>query len=379
MNSITKFVGLDVHKATISVAVADAGMLAKPYYHGQIANTLEAIRKLVKRLGSPGQLVMCYEAGPTGYGLYRFLTSLGIKCVVVAPSLTPVRPGDQVKTDRRDAERLAHLLRVGELTPVWVPGEEDEALRDLVRARIMAKEDRQRARQRIMSFLLSHGVQEPDATRWKTAFMQKLDTISFSHHPSQVAWAELLQAERDASRRLERIEAEIHAYSKEGVHAPVIQALQALRGVSEITATTVVSEVGQFSRFRHPAQLMAYAGLVPREHSSGARTRRGGISKMGNSVLRYSLGESAWAYRFKPAVKGPLRKRQEGVDPEVLHISMKAQERLHRKYWKLLQRGKPQTVAATAVARELIGFIWSIACYVEQKIQSRKQSHLPTG
>lgn len=369
MKSSTKYVGLDVSKAAIAVAVID-GKDKAPRYLGSIANTPEAVRKLVQRLGKPEDLVMCYEAGPTGYGIYRQLRELGIECTVVAPSLTPVRPGDQVKTDRRDAIRLAQLLRAGELTPVWVPREEDEALRDLVRARTFAKEDLRRARQRVASFLLKHGVELPKGTnRWSKTFRRWLDTVNFPHRASQIAFAEYVQAERDMASRVERIEAEMHAWATESTHAPVIQALQALKGIREITAVTLVAEIGEFSRFRHPAQLMAYAGLVPREYSSGSQSRRGGITKTGNSHVRFVLGEAAWAYRFRPKAKEELRRRQRSADPEVVQISMKAMQRLHRKYWSLLGRGKQNTVAATAVARELIGFIWSVACHVESKAE----------
>ena len=365
MDSITKFVGLDVSEETIAVAVAERGS-APPRYLGSVPNTPEAVRKLVRRLGRPEGLLTCYEAGPTGYGLYRLLTGLGVRCIVVAPSLTPVRPGDQVKTDRRDALRLAQLLRAGELTPVWVPGEEEEALRDLVRAREGAKRDLRRARQELTSFLLRHGVAAPKGTtRWSRMFLRWLDTLSFPHRATQVAFQEYLHAVHELQARVERLEAEIHAMATESRHAPVIQALQALKGVREVTAVTLVAEIGEFSRFRSPAQLMAYSGLVPREFSSGAQTRRGGITKTGNAHVRFVLGEAAWAYRHRPAVKAPLRARQQGVDPEVLRISLKAQQRLHRKYWRLLGRGKPSTVAATAVARELLGFAWAIACHVE--------------
>ena len=364
MNHSTKFVGLDVSKETITVAVADGSQA--PRYLGGIANTSEAVRKLIKRLGRPEELVACYEAGPTGYGLYRQLSQLGVPCVVVAPSLTPVRPGDHVKTDRRDALRLAQLLRAGELTPVWVPGEEDEALRDLVRARESAKRDLRRARQEITSFLLRHGIEAPKGIRrWSKMFVRWLDTVSFTHRPTQVAFQEYLRAVHEASGRVERLKAEIHAVATESDRAPVIQALQALKGVREITAVTVVAEVGEFSRFRSPAQLMAYSGTVPREFSSGARVRRTGITKTGNAHLRFVLGEAAWAYRYKPAVKAHLRVRQQGLDPEITAIALKAQERLHRKYWRLIGRGKPSGVAATAVARELLGFMWAIACSVE--------------
>jgi transposase len=261
------------------------------------------------------------------------------------------------------------LLRAGDLTAIWVPREEDEALRDLVRARAFAKEDVRRARQRLLSFLLQHSVALPvGIRRWSGNFQRWLDGVSFAQRPSQIAFIkEYRYAERELVRRLERLEAELHALATESEHAPVIQALQALKGVREVTAVTLVAEVGAFSRFRSPAQLIAYAGLVPREYSSGAQSRRGGVTKTGNSHIRFALGEAAWANRFKPGVRVALRRRQEGLDPEVIQIAMKAQLRLHRKYWGLLGRGKQTTVAATAVAREMLGFIWSIACYVESK------------
>jgi len=360
-----KFVGLDVSKETIAVGVAEQGG-GPARSLGKVPNTPEGVRKLVQRLGPPAKLLACYEAGPLGYGLHRLLTGMGVRCVVVAPALTPVRPGDQVKTDRRDAVRLAQLLRAGELTPVWVPGEEEEALRDLVRAREAAKRDLRRARQALNSFLLRHGVQPPQGTRrWSRMYLRWLDTLSFPHRATQVVFQELLHAVRELEARLERLEAEIHALATESRYAPLIQALQALRGVGEVVAATLVAEVGPFSRFRNPALLMAYAGLVPRERSSGAQVRRGGITKTGNAHLRFVLGEAAWAYRHRPAVKAGLRRRQQGADPEVLRIALQAQERLHRKYWRLLARGKPAGVAATAVARELLGFVWAIACHVE--------------
>lgn len=231
MKSTTKFVGLDVSKETISVAVADAGR-APARSMGSIPNTPEAVRKLVRRLGTAEDLVMCYEAGPTGYGLYRLLSQLQVSCIVVAPSLTPVRPGDPIKTDRRDALRLAQLLRAGELTPVWVPDEEHEALRDLVRARQTAKVDLKRARQALSSFLLRHGVPVPKGTRrWSKMFLRWLDTLGFSHRATQIAFQEYVHAIHELEARVERLEAEMHAIGEEGRYAPVVQALQALKGV----------------------------------------------------------------------------------------------------------------------------------------------------
>lgn len=367
MKGTTKHVGLDVSKATIAVAVADAEGGA-PRYWGQIANTPEAVRKLMTKLGDPQSLQVCYEAGPTGYGLYRQLCDMGIQCIVVAPSLIPVRAGDQVKTDRRDALRLAQLLRAGELTAVWVPDDEHEGLRDLVRARESAKRDLRRARQALSSFLLRQGKVPPIGTRrWAKMFMRWLDTLSFEVRSRQVAFIEMVQAVREADARVERLEAEIHAVATQGRYAPLIQALQALKGVREIVALTLAAEIGRFSRFRSPASLMAYAGVVPREASSGARTHRGGITKTGNAHVRFVLGEAAWAYRYNPGIKAPLRKRHEGLDPEVIRIALKAQERLHRTYRHLINRGKPATVATTAVARELLGFAWAIASYIENR------------
>lgn len=369
MNFTTKFIGFDVSKSTIAVAIADKDGMP-PRYLGAIANAPEAVRKLICRLGRIDELLVCYEAGPTGFGLYRFLSQLGIACVVVAPSLTPLRPGDRVKTDRRDAIRLAQLLRAGELTPVWVPTEEDESLRDLVRARSFAKCDLKRARQRVSSFLLRRSIDAPQGMRrWSKMFMRWLESLNFAHRATQVAFQEYLHAVREAADQVVRLEAEIHSWATESSHAPVIQALQALRGVQELTAVTLAAEIGEFSRFRNPEQLMAYSGLVPREYSSGLSSRRGGITKTGNTHIRFVLGEAAWSYRYKPAVRDRLKVRQQGADPEVLRISLKAQERLHRKYWSLLGHGKQTTVAATAVARELLGFIWAIACYIENKSQ----------
>lgn len=365
MNYNTKFVGLDVSKETIAVAVADFGREPARYY-GQIENTPEAVRKLVKRLGKPQELLVCYEAGPTGYGLYRQLRKLGIECIVAAPSLIPTRSGNRVKTDRRDAVNLAQLLRAGELTPVWVPTEEDEALRDLVRAREDAKEDLQRARQRLLKFLLRHDLRPPKGVRnWSRKHREWLDRLRFDNSALRATFQEYLHAIDEIEGRIKRLEAEIHVQATESVHAPVIQALQVLRGVAEVTAASMVAEVGEFSRFDNPRQLMAFTGIVPSETSSGGKRRQGSITKTGNAHLRRVVVEAAWSYRYPPAVKATLRKRQEGQEPEILAISWKAQDRLHRKYTRLLFKGKSGPVAATAVARELLGFIWAIACKVE--------------
>lgn len=309
------YVGLDVHASTIAIAVSEGRDVVR--FVGTIPNESESISKVVKRLlrqyeGHP--LHACYEAGPCGYRLYRQLSKLGVRCVVVAPTLIPVRVGDRVKTDKRDAEKLARYFRAGDLTAVWVPNEEHEALRDLLRARESALGDLLRSKHRLSKFLLRHGVSSPFKA-WTHRYMQWIET---------------------------------------------------LRGVGKITAMTVVSEVGQLSRFDSPKQLMAYGGLVPREHSSGASIRKGSITKTGNSHLRRVLGESAFHYRFKPTLYPNLRKRQQGQPKAITDIAWKAQHRLHNKHFKMTLKGKPKGQVLSAVSRELIGFIWDIGQRIER-------------
>ena len=368
MDRITRFVGLDTSKASIAVGIADEGR-ERGQYWGAIENAPEKVRRLMQNLGPKEELLVCYEAGPMGYGLQRQLTRMGIRCVVVAPALIPKRPGDRVKTDRRDAVRLAELLRAGELTPVWVPGEEDEALRDLVRAREDAVADRLRARHRLSKFLLRHEVRPPAKTRaWTVAHRTWLDGLKLPGSTG-VVFQEYLHAIDEITGRIERLESEIHEVAAGSAHAPVIQALQALRGVQEVTAATLVAEVGEFSRFRHPTQLMAYAGLVPSEYSTGVTRRQGGITKTGNAHLRRVTIESAWAYRHQPSLKGALLHRQEGQSAQVRDVAWRAQVRLHKKYIGLIMRGKGGGVTTAAVARELLGFAWAIACAVEAEMR----------
>jgi transposase len=366
MKDNTKYVGLDVSKEKIAVAIADEGR-SEPIYYGMISNTPEDIRKLVNKLGDPKQLRVCYEAGPTGYGIYRFLLGLGTECEVIAPSLIPQKPGERVKTDRRDALKLAKLHRAGELTPIYVPTEDDEALRDLVRAREDVKEDELRAKHRLVKFLLRNEITPPrDIKKWTKKYWEWLDKLSFDRTSSQVVYTEYLHQLKEIQLRLKRFEEEIENQATEGVHAPMIQALQVLRGVAAITATSLVAEIGSFKRFQTPKQLMAYTGLVPSESSSGEVRKQGKITKTGNRHVRRLLIESAWSYRYQPAVKGKLLKRQEGHPPSILGISWKAQNRLHKRYFRLLGRGKPAGKAITAIARELAGFIWAISQQIEE-------------
>lgn len=348
MKNTTKFIGLDVSKEKIAVGIADAGREA-PRFWGNIRHTREAVRKLMEQLGTPEELVVCYEVGPTGYELQRWLDAMGIDCTVIAPSLIPTRAVDQVKTDRRDALRLAQLHRAGELTAVSIPTEEDEALRDLVRVREDAKEDLLRARHRLSKFLLRHDIQPHGMKNWSTKHRAWLKTLKFEKSTLRVVFEEYMDVLGSIDARIKRIETEIHREAVESEHAPVIQALQTLRGVAEITATTLVAEIGSFLRFPHPRQMMAYAGLVPRESSTGESRWQGEITKMGNAHVRRVVVEAAWSYRYKPALKGELLKRQEGQPATVREIAWKAQERLHKKYFKLLARGKGGGVVAAAV------------------------------
>lgn len=370
MKDNTKYVGLDVSKEKIAVAIAEAGRDV-PRYWGMIPHTPEAIKKLVYKLGKSENLQVCYEAGPTGYPLYRLLTSLGVHCDVIAPSLIPQKPGERIKTDRRDAIRLAQLYRAGELTSIYVPTPEDEALRDLVRCREDAKEDELRVKHRLSKFLLRHDIRPPSGVnRWTVKYRRWLDTLKFDNSSTRITFQEYYHGLKELEQRVKRVEDEIRIQAAEGVHAKKIQALQALRGVAVVTAASVVAEIGSFKRFANPRQFMAYVGLIPTESSSGDVRRQGNITKTGNRHVRRLLAESAWSYRYQPAVKGELKRRQEGQAPAILAISWKAQNRLHKKYYRLLSKGKERNKAITAVARELAGFMWAIMQEVEDVEQA---------
>lgn len=360
MKDTIKYVGLDVSKEKIAVAIAEEGR-EEPRYYGLIPHTSEAIKKLVKKLGEPKTLRVCYEAGPTGYPLYRFLLSLGVHCNVIAPSLIPQRPGERIKTDRRDSIRLAQLYRAGELTSIYVPTTEDEALRDLVRAREDAKEDELRAKHRLTKFLLRNNIKPPAGVKkWTKKYRDWLNVLKFESSALRIVFQEYYHQLNELEQRIQRFDEEIKLQATEGVHAPMIQALQGLRGVALITATSLVAEIGSFKRFSNPRQLMSYVGLIPSEYSSGERRKQGEITKTGNRHVRRLLIESAWSYRYQPAVKGELKRRLNGLSPTIQGISWKAQNRLHKKYFRLLSKGKESGKAITAVARELAGFIWAI-------------------
>lgn len=361
MGEGTTFVGLDVHKETIAVAVAAAGG-GEPRSLGTIPNAPASVGKLIRKLGAPATLRCCYEAGPCGYGLQRQLTELGADCTVVAPSLVPTKPGDRVKTDRRDALKLARAHRAGDLTAVWVPDEEHEALRDLTRARADAREDRHRARQRLGKFLLRQGLRPAEGVKpWTVRHRTWLNGLRLARPAQQAVLREALHAVDEAGARLDRLEDELVEVAQTGPQAALLGALQCLRGVGLVTAATLVAELGDIARFEHPRQLMAYAGLVPSEHSSGNRQRRGGITKTGNAHLRFVVVEAAWHYRHPPRVGAELKRRQAGHPTALTELAWKAQVRLHKRFGRLLGRGKLTQQAVIAVAREFLGFIWALA------------------
>jgi transposase len=365
-----RYVGLDVHAQTIAVAVAE-GHRGEVRSLGIVPNRPEAVRRLVKRLEPISTLRVCYEAGPTGYALYWQLVRLGVKCEVVAPTLVPVKPGDRVKTDRRDAEKLARNYRSGDLTAVWVPDAAHEALRDVVRAREAAKKDELRAKHRLSKFLLRHGRRPPEGTKaWTGKYWSWVSTVRFDFAAQEATLLDYRTEVEHAADRIDRLERSIDAAVEQ---APaqmkaVIEALQALRGVAKVTATTLVTEVGNFSRFTRPKLLMGYGGLVPSEHSSGESKKQGGITKTGNAHLRRVLVEAAWTYRHRPKLCGQHKKRQQGVSEEIKAISWKAQHRLHNRYWRLTSRGKIAGKAITAIARELVGFIWAVGVQAEREV-----------
>jgi transposase len=364
----TVFVGLDVHKKTIAVATVEARASADVRFYGTIANTPLAIRSLLKKLGKGGQrLHLAYEAGPMGYTLYRLSTGLGHRCDVVAPSLIPRRVGDKVKTDRRDAMTLAQTLRAGQLTEVWVPDEAHEAMRDLVRMRALAMKDQRKARQQLHSFLLRHG-RSFSGKHWTKMHRRWLGELTFAQPAQHLVLEELLARIERAEELCGRLKQAIVDLVPQWTLAPVVAAVQALRGVSILVAATVVAEVGNFSRFENPRQLMAYLGLNPSEHSSGATIKRGPITKTGNSLARTCLVEAAWTYRHPARVTAIIRDRMKGLPEPIRAIAWKAQVRLAGRYRKLTANGKSAPKAIVAIARELVGFIWAIARLVEPKV-----------
>jgi len=368
MSNYSKYLGLDVHKDTISVAIAQESREA-PRFYGKISNSPQAIHKLIKKV-CPGDEVMlfCYEAGPCGYEVYRLLTAVGQDCLVVAPSLIPQKAGVRIKTDRRDALGLARLLRAGELTAVWVPDQEQEAMRDLTRAREDFKATERRARQRLSAFLLRHGqTYTSGKSKWTKTHRRWLESLKFERPIQQIVFQEYLDAIDQASQRVADMESQMQTSWPTWSLAGVVEGLMALRGLSLVAAMTVAAELGDITRFDSPRELMAYIGLVPSEHSSGGSRRQGAITKTGNGHVRRMLVESSWSYRFPARKTAHLQRRATATSDAIQAIAWKAQKRLCGRYRKMTQvQGKLPVVACTAIARELLGFIWAIAKEVKR-------------
>ena len=368
MRDPTRFVGLDVHADTIAVAVAEPGR-GEVRALGIIPNEPASLRKLIQKLGKK-DLRVCYEAGPTGFALYWQLAELGVECEVIAPTLIPKKAGDRIKTDRRDAAKLARCFRAGDLTAVWVPDQAHEALRDLVRAREAAKQDQHRGRQRLSKFLLRTARKTPTGcSTWSDRYVEWIRTLKYEHVAQQATLVDYLAEIDHASQRIERLEQAIDDAVKQA--APqvraVIDGLQSLRGVAKLSAVTLAVEIGSFSRFETAKQLMAYCGVVPSEHSSGTSRRQGAITKTGNAHVRRVLFEASWGCRHRPNLGKALKQRQRGLSAATTEIAWKAQHRLHRRYLALSARGKPHPKVMGAVGRELLGFIWAVAVQIERE------------
>ena len=360
MKKNLRFVGLDVHKDSIAVAVGDSGR--EP---ARLLETIAAdevvLLKTLDRLGPKARLRICYEAGPTGYRLARQLNEQGICCVVVAPSLVPTQRNRRIKTDRRDAVKLAHFLRSGDLVEVTVPEAQTEAMRDLERAREDAIQVERVARQQLDKFLLRHGRRWSQGCKWTLKHWKWIKLQEFPEEASRRVLGDYITTVEQALARIARLTADIGELVEQWTLGPLVRALQALRGVDLVTAVVLAAEIGDFKRFRTPKQLMAYLGLVPSEHSSGGARRQGGITRTGNRHARWVLVEAAWNYRFGPRASKRINARRRLVATGVRTIAERAEQRLHRRFRRLVDRGKSSQKAVTAVARELVGFVWAIA------------------
>jgi transposase len=374
MTKNIKFVGLDVHAATVAIAVAEMGGEVRSL--GTVANEVGAIRRVLGKLGKKEQLRVCYEAGPTGYALYWELVRLGIECIVVAPSLIPKAASDRVKTDRRDAQKLARSHRAGDLTSVWVPDQKHEALRDLVRHREAAQEDNVRAKHRLGKFFLRYGLKDPSSKKkWSDTWWQWARNVKMPHVEQEVTLVELISEVDHQKHRLIRLEAAIdRAITEAPVRLQkVVEGLQSLRGVAKLSAVTLAVELGSMTRFQKASQVMSYTGMTSSEYSSGGKRRQGAITKAGNAHLRRVLVEAAWQYRHPPRLMQRQKKMVGKWPAPVADAAWRAQQRLHRRYRALSQRGMPVGKVVTAVARELSGFVWAIGLSVENALKNAAQ------
>jgi transposase len=356
--SALTFVGMDVHRDTIAIALLRPGEQIP--LEQSITNTAEAVRRQLRRWGDPGSLRVCYEAGPTGYELQRQLAAAGVDCAVIAPALIPKRPGQRVKTDKRDARMLCRLFRAGELTPVRIPGPDEEIVRDVIRAREDLTEDILRARHRISKLLLRHGRVYREGKTWTARHIAWIRAQRFgSDRLEQLVGHQLAVLDARLGQRA-LLDAEISAIAQSEPYAERVRLLSCLRGIAELSALTLLVEVGDFHRFTTARAFMGFTGLTATEHSSGPSRRQGGITKTGNAHLRRILVEAAWHAQRRPHFGATFRRRVVGQPPEVVRYAMAAQERLHRRYWRMAERNKPTQVATVAIARELAGFVWGL-------------------
>jgi len=358
------FIGLDTHKEFNEVAYIEDQRGAQPIHHGRIPSSKVAIKKLIRQFESKypsATLHFVYEAGPCGYWIYRLITSLGHCCYVVAPSLIPKKPGERVKTDKRDALKLSKLLKSEDLTPIYVPEPEDEAIRDLSRAREIAMKDLNDAKYQLKALLLRNNINYAGTANWSLKHLRWLTELVLPHPAQQIVLQEFIQTINERTARLERLDNELSHYVYQWRYYPVVKAIQAMRGVRLLVAAGVVAELGDLTRFDHPRKLMSYLGLVPSEHSSGGKRHIGAITKCGNGRARRLLVEGAHSYRYAANISTELQKRQEGLPKQIVDIAWKAQLRLCKRYKKLINKGKHYNLVVTAIAREMIAYIWAIA------------------
>jgi transposase len=361
MKKYSTYVGLDVHKNSISIAIAEGRRQGEVRYYGSVNGTLASLDKVVKKIDKEeNELYFVYEAGPCGYGIYRHLTKAGYHCAVVAPSRIPRRSGDRVKNDRRDSESLARLHRSGELTAIYVPAEEDEAMRDLTRGREDAVKAQRVVRQELGAFLLRHGFRYSGKTHWSAAHRRWFSDLKLGHPGQHIMLQEYINAEGEAGQRVKRLTEQIRQLVNSWRMAPVVRALGAMRGISLIAAATIVAEIGDMRRFAGPREVMSYLGLNPSEHSSGDRIKRGHITKTGNGHVRRTLIEAAQAYSHPARVGRVLLGRQESLPKKICDLAWRAQLRLCGRFRQLCKRGKHRNTVITAIARELSGFVWAM-------------------